>query len=45
MSTGSLITILVLFTSKMKVWKFWYKLLLSESPLFGTILDNWLETE
>jgi len=45
MSTGSLIPILVLFTSTMQVWTFWYKLLLCESPLFGAILDNWLKTE
>jgi len=44
---GTLILILVLFTSKMQVRKFWYigLLLLCESPLFGTILDNGLKTE
>jgi len=41
-----LIPILVLFiTSKMEVWTFWYILLLRESPLFGTILNNWLWAE
>ena len=40
MSTGSLIPILVLFTSKMKAWTFWYILLLCESPIFAIILDN-----
>jgi len=40
MSAGSLIPFLVLFTSKMHVWTFWYILLLCESQLFGTILDN-----
>jgi len=45
MSTGSSIPILVLLTSKMQVWTFWYILLLCESPLFGTIRDNWLKTE
>jgi len=45
MSAGSLIPILVLFTSKIQVWTFWYILHLCESPLLGTILDNWLKTE
>jgi len=35
-----LIPILVLLTSKMQVWTFWYILLLCETPLFETILDN-----
>jgi len=38
MSTGSLIPILVLFTSKMQVWTFWYTYY-CESLLFGTIFD------
>ena len=37
---GSLIPILVLFTSKIQVWTFWYILLLCELPLFRTILDD-----
>jgi len=41
-STCSLIPILVLFTSKMQAWTFWYILLLGESPLFAIIIDNWL---
>jgi len=45
MSSGSLIPTLLLFTYKMQVETFWYMLLLCESPLFGTILDNWLKTE
>jgi len=40
MSTGSFVPILVLFTSKMQVWTFLYILLLCESQLFCTILDN-----
>jgi len=45
MSAGSLIPVLVLFTSKMLVWTFWRILLLRESPLFGALLDNRLKTE
>jgi len=45
MLTGSSIPVLVLFTSKMQVWTFWYILHLWESPLFGGILDNLLKTE
>jgi len=45
MSTGSLIPILVLFTSNIQVWTFWYILLWCESPLFRTILGSWLKTE
>jgi len=41
----SLIPIVVLLTSKMQVWTFWYILLLYESLLFGAILDNLLKTE
>jgi len=34
------VPVLVLFSSKMQVWTFWYILLLCESPLFRTIFVN-----
>jgi len=40
MSTGSLIPILRIFAFKMQGWTFWCKMLLCESPVFGTILDK-----
>jgi len=38
MSTGGLIPILVLFTSKMQICTFWYILLLCESPFLVQFL-------